>query len=1004
MEAIEAVEALERIGQEDPFGDQIYQQYDPHNPYQYFFVSANEDSYISPRGAKSCRRILPGNAQVGVSDSTEGISHNLQGGFSNMRIYHNINSMVTQNSLKTNDTSLSRSLTRLSTGLRINSAADDAAGLAISEKMRAQTSGLDQAVSNSQDGISLIQTAEGALNETQSILQRMRELSVQASNDTLTSNDRQAIQGEIDQLTEEIDRISDTTTFNTKKLLDGSASAITSTDDASTKVFANGSVTNEGNYKISVDLLEAGAGQVQKTNVFSVGAGTGGEITSETAGEGRKAALQLSITADGAITEVLDLDFTIGSESFTVNATDSATALSAANITSSLQADDNFNANFTVENNAGTLTITAKDPNQNFTLEATLDNSAGAGVSTFVAQDVVAASDIIAAGVAAGATGTAVTTNTSEGTDALQDTAAGFSVISASQNIASVSTVDGHQLAGGDYVVNTVNNVAAATDYYGGAIEGGTLSDPNSHVSDTVATINAGGNTAFNTNSYATALFTATGIDTDTNTITYQVDWKVMDSTGSWTTGSQTENIVSNTTNGSGQDVTLAGDSGDVVIGDLNVDISEVQVGESFALTLWDTTTAGVGGDGITVSDGTDAYAFAVADGSFDGVQDKNFYAYQVDSDGNTYDGAFQVDFGAYVTDEAPAYNFSIASGQTEGSVATGNTKLSDLAQFTNSSGVSMLADPQTITLVQGDGQKASVTLYADDTLEDVATKFNTAISESLGQSDNAGSGQLTFAKFVGTSDATANSAYSEAGSIVFSSAVAGESGELSFIGDEGIINGLGLSEVQASQESRFSVDVTNGNTGTAVASNVELTGNTLVGAVDANIDVQFDKMAATDVAWNATTKSWDMSASSSSKDINIHIAANSTNFQIGANQGERMSIDLGNMSAGALGVDNILVTDTGNASRSISVLDNAINKVSNQRAGLGAYQNRLEHTINNLSTASTNLTAAESRIRDVDMASEMTEFTKNQILMQAANSMLGQANQLPQQVLSLLR
>jgi len=288
--------------------------------------------------------------------------------------------------------------------------------------------------------------------------------------------------------------------------------------------------------------------------------------------------------------------------------------------------------------------------------------------------------------------------------------------------------------------------------------------------------------------------------------------------------------------------------------------------------------------------------------------------------------------------------------------------------------------------------------------LSDVADKFNTAISENLGQSDVAGSGEEAFAKFVGTSDTADNTAYSEAGSLVFSSAVAGDAGELSFIGSEGIINGLGLSDVQSSQESRFSVDVTNGNNGSSVASGVELTGNTLVGVVDSNIDVQFDKMAATDVSWNSTSKSWDMSAASDSSVTNVHIANNSASFQIGANEGETMSIDLGNMSAAALGVDNVLVTDQQSASRSVSVIDSAINKVSGQRAALGAYQNRLEHTINNLSTASTNLTSAESRIRDVDMAAEMTEFTKNQILMQAANSMLGQANQLPQQVLSLLQ
>lgn len=115
-----------------------------------------------------------------------------------------------------------KAMEQLSSGLRINRAADDPAGLAISEKMRAQIRGLNQASRNAQDGISMIQTAEGALNETHSILQRMRELSVQAANDTNTQSERNAIQQEINQLTEEITRIGGTTEFNKMKLLDGS--------------------------------------------------------------------------------------------------------------------------------------------------------------------------------------------------------------------------------------------------------------------------------------------------------------------------------------------------------------------------------------------------------------------------------------------------------------------------------------------------------------------------------------------------------------------------------------------------------------------------------------------------------------------------------------------------------------------------------------------------------------------------------------------------------------
>jgi len=118
-----------------------------------------------------------------------------------------------------------KSLEKLSSGLRINKAGDDAAGLAISEKMRGQIKGLGMAVKNSQDSISLIQTAEGALNETHSILQRMRELAVQSANDTNTASDRLELQKEIDQLRQEVDRIANTTEFNTKSLLSGAFSA-----------------------------------------------------------------------------------------------------------------------------------------------------------------------------------------------------------------------------------------------------------------------------------------------------------------------------------------------------------------------------------------------------------------------------------------------------------------------------------------------------------------------------------------------------------------------------------------------------------------------------------------------------------------------------------------------------------------------------------------------------------------------------------------------------------
>ena len=141
-----------------------------------------------------------------------------------MGLYINTNvaSLNAQRNLTNSTNALGRSFQRLSSGLRINGAKDDAAGLAISNRLTAQVRGLNQAVRNTNDGISLAQTAEGALGETQNILQRIRELSVQSANDTNSSSDRESIQAEVDQLVSEINRIGETTTFNNNKILDGS--------------------------------------------------------------------------------------------------------------------------------------------------------------------------------------------------------------------------------------------------------------------------------------------------------------------------------------------------------------------------------------------------------------------------------------------------------------------------------------------------------------------------------------------------------------------------------------------------------------------------------------------------------------------------------------------------------------------------------------------------------------------------------------------------------------
>jgi len=181
-----------------------------------------------------------------------------------MRIQHNISALNTHRNLAFNNTQTSKALEKLSSGYKINRAGDDAAGLSISEKMRGQIRGLDMASKNSQDGISLIQTTEGALNEVHSILQRMRELAVQASNDTNVTADRNAIGDELAELGKEITRIKDTTEFNTKKLLDGSAATV------NLQVGANASQAMQVDFSTSgIDLtsVESAVGKLTSSNV-----------------------------------------------------------------------------------------------------------------------------------------------------------------------------------------------------------------------------------------------------------------------------------------------------------------------------------------------------------------------------------------------------------------------------------------------------------------------------------------------------------------------------------------------------------------------------------------------------------------------------------------------------------------------------------------------------------------------------------------------------------------
>ncbi|AIQ20892.1 flagellin protein [Paenibacillus sp. FSL H7-0357] len=239
-----------------------------------------------------------------------------------MIINHNIPALNTHRQLSINTANTSKNIEKLSSGLRINRAGDDAAGLAISEKMRGQIRGLDQASRNAQDGISLIQTAEGALNETHSILQRQREIANQSANGTNTDSDRQALQDEMNQLTSEINRIGNTTEFNTQKLLQGDGKASLAGTGVAQDGFVSGGTTVHGQATQTLKVIAGATNDKLSLTIngqeisYTLDATDGAAITAATGAAPKAAAtaaafragLQKAIDAN----DVLKGSFTVG--------------------------------------------------------------------------------------------------------------------------------------------------------------------------------------------------------------------------------------------------------------------------------------------------------------------------------------------------------------------------------------------------------------------------------------------------------------------------------------------------------------------------------------------------------------------------------------------------------------------------------------------------------------------------------------------------------------------
>jgi flagellin len=368
---------------------------------------------------------------------------------------------------------------------------------------------------------------------------------------------------------------------------------------------------------------------------------------------------------------------------------------------------------------------------------------------------------------------------------------------------------------------------------------------------------------------------------------------------------------------------------------------------------------------------------------------------------GDSYNGNIGITSERLGTaNEAATWYYEMGKGK----IASLDTKLSDIENFWDASGNFILENPKDITIVAGDGKTAKITLTKSDTVRDVRNKLNAAIANQLGQAKLTGvddSDELV--SFV--TKAEKRGLETVEGTYIIRSVVTGDYGELTFVGDDSVLGALGLSVIQEAENSNYIAKVTDAHTGEIIAENVKVAENRLNGVVHAHVDVEFDSNTGLEVKWDGDSKSFKILGGESRKESTfIHLADSTLVFHIGANQKQDVGSGIADMSAAALGISTLLVTNNELANQSIGKLDLAVTRVSTERAKLGALQNRLDHTISNLTVASENLTSAESRIRDVDMAKEMMNFTKYSILAQAATSMLAQANSMPQNVLTLLR
>ena len=838
-----------------------------------------------------------------------------------MRIQHNIAALNSYRQLGGNNNAVAKNLEKLSSGYKINKAGDDAAGLAISEKMRAQITGLETAQKNAQDGISLVQTAEGALTEVHSMLNRMAELATQSSNGTYDDSiDRANLQAEVDSLRDEINRISESTNFNGINLLDGS--------------LGGAKVTTAQGDVLSTSAVIGGKqiGATDATgNIFEIDA-TAANVT----GAGN-AYVKINYVDENGATQSATVSFASDAADPKASGKNLAEA-----INSNKELRNVFKASY--DDATGKITIEGKQTGANAkskikNVQAAMDPLGGikdAGASVDGANAVL---DLTKAGLADGKSKIKLT---------LQDgTEVEYAYADATfKSLTQLNTELG-KLGLEAKSTNGNTDIAAADD---------------------LVIINKN-----------------TGFDAG---VSIEVD---KDGNGTWK-AADTKTPATNSS---------------YVFGKINGLAEGVK--REFELKFKDS------------QDAEKTFKFSVTGGATDAETFKNIeQAIQDAADANS--------------------EFTKAFGEVDVTVGE-DGKITITSQEQGKNGQATIHG--SITLATTDANKATgktfdgtVTKGLDAGLN-LKDKFNT-----MKDGDSITLGKHTYTYKAGATGDDGKTF----GTFAALQAAAQQNGvllqDISKAGDLSTVVAKSAAKTTFDFDGRIGADVIGGTidfggnkfrfveAGTpakveAGIKNIEIAKNATaeemakaladaMNGVTTKADAKDENSA--DVSWKSSLQEGksgkktivELEASPAGKvdvpkakltDFGINLQVGDTNEDY---QKVRVSVD--SMDATSLGIDKVDITNQTKAAESIKVIKDAINTVSAQRGKLGAVQNRLEHTINNLGVTTENITAAESRIRDTDMAKEMMAYTKNNILVQSAQAMLAQANTLPQGVLQLLQ